>query len=105
MISKEKFIGYINKIKDLRELEHSINEIGFGYNLFELNTSVIETLLVDILTEAMSDKENGWIEYFLYELDGGVTYYDGVVKDNGINVSLRSPEDLYELLIKNKNKT
>ena len=63
-------------------------------------------MLVKVLEHVMRDEE-GWISYWLYELDLGTEYTDGCVSDNGEDVCLRTPSDLYKQLVKelvNKHK-
>lgn len=106
MLSKEKFIEYMNFIKKMNESENRIQEVlqkeitdfrgGFLYSNYEF-------MYVKLLKEIMDDK-NDWIEYFLYDLDFGAKWETGsVVEMDGTEMPLGTVENLYDLLIKYKN--
>ena len=102
MISKEKFIDYINKIKELSEIYGAINEAGRKLEMFEIHNWEHESLIIDILQEAFDDKENDWIGYFIYELEFGSKWGKGYITDNGVDVPLRDAGELYDILVKEK---
>lgn len=59
--------------------------------------------IVDALKVEMCD--SSWIDYYMYELDFGrkneqLKAYD----ENGVEMPLSTPEDLYDLLENNKSK-
>jgi hypothetical protein len=65
----------------------------------------ITNALFEVLADAMGDKDN-WIEYFLWELDFGAKNRSGKLKatdKDGNNIPLGTPEDLWELLNKERN--
>lgn len=48
------------------------------------------------------DKDE-WIEYFCFELNFGKKWEPGLIRDdNGLDIVLQTPEDLYDLLQHNK---
>lgn len=57
------------------------------------------TTVVDLLELATNDTENGWIAYWLYELNCGKDYKDGCVTKGGENIPLKSQLDLWNLLV------
>lgn len=99
MINKEKFISYINKIKELRDIYDAINEAGRKLEMFTIYDTEYESLIVDILQEVFDDKENDWIGYFIYELDFSDKWEKGCVINNGVDMSLRNAGELYDILI------
>ncbi len=101
-MSKELFIRVMEQIKLLHEEEEKFNtllheidpEFGGGY----IHNKTI-SLLSDIARELIGDKYD-YIGYFLWELDFGKGYYEGVITDEkGTPVALSTPEDLYNLIV------
>lgn len=63
-------------------------------------TKYAQAGLLDLL-EAVTDDENSWISYWLYDLAHGNKYKPGTIKVDGKNVKLKTPDDLYRMLVKN----
>lgn len=102
MINKKEFIKYIDKLKELREVEDAINLAGGKLEQFSLCfTGQYETIVIEILEDIFVDKENGWISYFVYELDFGVKWKENCITMNGKNVYMRNAEELYNVLMDN----
>lgn len=103
MISKENFIKYINELFEIykaeEELGRILSKLGSENTLF---CDKYHSLVLNILEDVFSDKDNEWILYALYELDWFRDYRDGAITDeNGRNVPLANAGDLYDLLIEN----
>ena len=106
MISKEKFVEIINRLKSYNELQNKINDL-FRDNIDNkemdfMNAGSIcighESVVVYLL-ERMFDTD--MISYFIYELDYGKKYKAGCVLDENMNeIDLSTPEKLYDYLIK-----
>ena len=106
MISKEKFVEIINRLKSYTELQNKINDL-FRDNIDNKEMDFInagsicighESVVVYLL-ERMFDTD--MISYFIYELDYGKKYKAGCVLDaNMTEIDLSSAEKLYEYLIK-----
>lgn len=60
--------------------------------------SALLTTIVNLLEIATDDVENGWISYWLWELNCGKDYKDGCVIKKNNNVPLKTIEDLWNLL-------
>jgi len=59
----------------------------------------LEDDLVMLLELAMND-EDGWISYWLYELDCGEKYKDGcILDDNDNSIPCKTIKELYELVM------
>jgi hypothetical protein len=111
MISKEQFCYYINEIKRHNEIADKVNYqlrkfdfCSFGYGDYE---DLLVSLLQDIFNDKPKDNYKHYesdISYFLYELDFGKKYKDGMITEKidgkEVNIKLATAEDLYELLIK-----
>lgn len=104
MITKENFIKYINRIKELREIEDEINLAGEKLGLF-ISFADHEQLTMDILTDVFDDFADGWISYFVYELSFGDNWSEGKIRDeNGEDIPLRNAGDLYDVLMDSVNE-
>ena len=106
MISKEKFVEIINRLKNYNELQNKINDL-FKDNIDNkemdfMNAGSIcighESVVVYLL-ERMFDTD--MISYFIYELDYGEKYKAGCVLDENMNeINLSTAEKLYDYLAK-----
>ena len=106
MISKDKFIEIINRLKSYNELQNKINDL-FKENIDNkemdfMNAGSIcidhESVVVYLL-ERMFDTD--MISYFIYELDCGEKYKKGCVLDENMNeIDLSTAEKMYDYLIK-----
>lgn len=112
MISKEKFVKYINFIKSLDDKEvkllKSLEEIfgrGNVGDLFIYND--IQPKIIEMLCDIMGIEYNidrhigDDIQYFCYELNYGEAKCakEAIVYEDGSKVDLSSAEKLYDYLI------
>lgn len=109
MISKEKFVTIINKMKlvddfvneindksrDLREtLDDSFLDFFEGNSLFVAHSDIVVQLLENMFND------NDMISYWIYELNYGRDYKDGYIQDcDGNNIDISTVEKLYDYLI------
>lgn len=104
-ISFEEFERIINKIKTLRELDESLANIAYKYSRdtkddFEIMLpSCLEDDVITLLEYIYDDRENGWISYWIYELEFGEKYREGTITLNGKDIRLKTARDLWEVLI------
>lgn len=106
IISKEKFVEIINRLKKYNELQNDINEL-FNESIDNkemdfMNAGSIcighESVVVYLL-ERMFDTD--MISYFIYELDYGKKYKAGCVLDENMNeIDLSTAEKMYDYLVK-----
>lgn len=67
---------------------------------FELTFPSLMDDVVDLLKIATNDRDD-WIGYWVYELNCGQKYKDGMVKEkDGRIVKLKTIEDLWNLIVK-----
>ena len=107
IISKDKFIEIINRLKSYDELQNKINDL-FKENIDNkemdfMNAGSIcighESVVVYLL-EKMFDTD--MISYFIYELEYWKKYKAGCVLDENMNeIDLSTAEKLYDYLIEN----
>ena len=105
MISKEKFVEIINRLKSYNELQKKINDL-FEDNIENtemdfMNAGSIcvghESVVVYLL-ENMLDTD--MISYFIYELEYGEKYEKGCVLDaNMTEIDLSTAEKMYDYLV------
>lgn len=106
IISKDKFIEIINRLKSYNELQGKINDL-FKDNIDNRERDFInagsicighESVVVYLL-ERMFDTD--MISYFIYELDYGKKYKAGCVLDENMNeIDLSTAEKMYDYLVK-----
>ncbi len=106
-MEKDKFIKYINNMasaigessKNSKLFSKIFN--GSSANYFIENKLIDD--MIEILTDVMGD-EDGWIEYFCYELDFGKENYRLKAYDKDDNeIPLANAKDLYNLLNDDKD--
>ena len=105
IISKDKFVEIINRLKNYNNLQDKINDL-FRDNIDNKEMDFInagsicighESVVVYLL-ERMFDTD--MISYFIYELDYGKKYKAGCVLDENMNeIDLSTPEKLYDYLV------
>ena len=106
MISKEKFLEIINRLKSYNELQNKINDL-FKENIDNkeedfMNAGSIcighESVVVYLLEKIF---DTDMISYFIYELDYGKKYKAGCVLDENMNeIDLSTAEKMYDYLVK-----
>jgi len=102
-MTKKDFIKAMTDLKllkdDLNNAHNALRKLDPDFGGLYLGR--VENLVLDILTTVMNDKKNGWIIYYIYELDCGKKYHKGcVISKNGKNIKLKTFTDLYNILIK-----
>lgn len=105
IISKDKFVEIINRLKNYNDLQDKINDL-FKENIDNkemdfMNAGSIcighESVVVYLL-ERMFDTD--MISYFIYELEYGKKYTEGCVLDENMNeIDLSTAEKLYDYLV------
>ena len=106
MITKERFVQIINRLKNYNKLQEQINSlfdecIDNKENDFCNAGSICighESVVVELLENMFN---TDMISYWIYELDYGREYKDGYVQDReGKNIDISTAEKLYDYLIK-----
>lgn len=106
MISKEEFIEIIDKLRKVNDFVDETNAkakelddaiISDFYNTMSLSISH-ENIVVRLLENMFNDKDT--LSWWLYEQNYGRSFKLGYLEDNGEKVDLRTPEKLYDYLIK-----
>ena len=105
MISKEKFVEIINRLKSYNELQNKINDL-FRDNIDNKEMDFVnagsicvghESVVVYLL-ENMFDTD--MISYWIYELNYGEEYEEGCVLDENMQVvDISTAEKLYDYLV------
>lgn len=107
-MTKEKFVGILNKLKAADRLEDNIAVLLDDYNkkygdIVDNYGLVLshQDLVIDLLAELLDDKFDD-IAYFCHELDFGDNYIPGCVTDqDGKEIDLSCPKSLYDYLVSN----
>ena len=99
MPNKKLFIESIEALKKQivydQKVCDTMSEIFDGFCIYD-NGAVINQL-IKVLAEIYGDKSE-WIEYYIYELDFGKQWKKDSVSQDGNNIPLKTPEDLYNLI-------
>ena len=100
MLSKEKFIEYIEKYRELADIEEKLNCVVKllcpDFNSFYLDKH--SSLILDMLKDLMHDTYD-YIDYYIYELDWGKSGTNCISEpDNNKTYSLTTYDQLYEYI-------
>lgn len=113
MISKEKFVEILNRLKNYNKLQNKIQYlfddlIDNRENDFTNAGSICighESIVVDLLEEMFNTDLISW---WIYELNYGIYYIKGCLQkeENGkvVNIDVSTPEKLYDYLIEEAKK-
>jgi hypothetical protein len=106
IISKDKFVEIINRLKNYNNLQDKINDL-FKENIDNkemdfMNAGSIcighETIVVKLLENIFNDKDT--ISWWIYECNYGRDFSLGDLEVDGIEIDLSTAEKLYDYLIK-----
>ena len=96
MISREKFIESINRLREYQKREYNLYHNGL--DISEVTDGLVGGYL-DLLEEAAQDKGE-WISYWCFDLDFGKDWTpDTCTDENGNPISLKTVDDLYKRLV------
>lgn len=110
MISKKVFCDTLTRMEFLDNVEQKVNAV-FEENKIDFNGFsyyAYEDLVFNILTEVMEDKSDGWISYWIFDLNYG-TEYDKengcrAYNDDGSIIPLRTAGELYDFILTELDK-
>jgi hypothetical protein len=105
MISKKLFCDTLARMEVLQRTEDQVNlvfeENAINDNVFSYGDAFV--LILELLTETMYDKDNGWIYFFAIDLNYGKEYKleNGIrAIDNKNNIiPMYNSEQLYQYLV------
>jgi hypothetical protein len=109
-ISKSAFVKIMNSLRDYwDELDKDMERFGVVYednHLTRVFDGILDALCDDLEPEFNeSDRYDPWCYYFAFELDWGRRdMAKNCVKIDGVEYSLQTPEQLYDLLMKERDK-
>ena len=101
-MTKNVFIETINFMKTRHDNEIVINNYlstEFGDAIF-YPYSNYEAQMIKVLEDIFSDTGE-WISYYIYELDFGRQWKTGCITEDGKDIPLSTPEELYDMLSDN----
>lgn len=111
MISKEKFVDIMNRLKNFDDMQNEIREVSRKYlepiesDYFNTVNACIghETVVVDLLRDMFHDDVDmlGW---YIWEKDYGRDFKYGDLVDNGKKIDLSTYEKLYDYLTNENQK-
>lgn len=110
VITKEMFVKIINSIKKQHELDNNCN-VAFGTILPNdyvtgYDYELISNELMSLIKNAFNDNhKDSWIDYFIYDLEFGCKYKEGMITHkDGRFIDLSTSEKLYDFLFENSEE-
>ena len=110
MISKNKFCEILDYLQEIEKFEDSLRQVfknsrrttDFMDAAMFTDCRMIDYLLF-LLEDEFNDIEDGWISYWIYDLNFGKDWYFGcAIDENEKEIKLKTKEDLYNFLMENK---
>lgn len=108
IVSKQEFVEIINQLKEVddfvketnnksRKLKDAITSDFFNASILSISH---ETSVIQLLEKMFNDID--MISYWIYELDYGRKYKDGMITENdGTIIDISTAEKLYDFLVEN----
>lgn len=105
-MSKESFCQVMDNYRSMFDFTDEMNDLFRKYKSDgEVFPPMCTRTVVDLLEYIFNDV-NEWIQYWTLELEFGERYEDGDVQDkDGNNISLKTSENLYDLLVRNMKES
>lgn len=104
-LSKQEFTEYILAIKKLDEGIDKINTVMDEVCQESIYyPPTLKEELLKLLTNLFHDKKTEWIYYYTCELNYGLDWTEKSVLEDGVPIPLKTPEDLYNLLVGNMKR-
>ena len=100
-MNKELFEEYINSAIEFDEFIDKLCSLGIDVTECDTVMNFLGNY-IRILEDTCGDSINGWISYWLYELDKGKDWKPGcVIDENDNDIKLETIDDLYDVLVEN----
>jgi len=107
MISKNKFEGIINALKEAHELQDKVDELMRNAkdnieNDFMNAASLMinhEGIVIELLSDMFDDKAE-WIAWWIYDTNFGQSMTEIYDNDNNVIADLKTAGELYDFLTK-----
>ena len=102
-ITQDKFVKHMDAIVTAMRFQEDVIALTSAYNKAsrdecEIMFPMLLDNVVDLLSLATNDKD-GWISYWLFDLDCGKDYHDGSITEaDGSIIKLATVHDLWNLL-------
>ena len=106
IMSKESFCKVMDDYKSMWNFTDDLNDLFRKYKSDgEVYPPMCTETVIDLLEFIFNDVDE-WIQYWTLELEFGERYEDGDVQDkDGNNISLKTSENLYDLLVRNMKES
>lgn len=101
MLSKEKFISYLNELKYLQDVEEEVRGAlkKLAFDLVEFSLDNHDTLILKLIEDSMNDV-NRYISTYIYETDWGKYPLDNTKFDYSDDfASVKNFEELYDFVV------
>lgn len=98
----EHFDKCVNEIQNLYAKQEMLSDILSDGDYIDFGNEVCDLLLQTL--EIYFEDESEWISYYIYELNFGKKYKDGMITIDDTIVRLSNTKELYNLLMENKER-
>lgn len=96
IITEDIFIETIEALEEQRRIDQKCHE-AFTVILPNDYVSGYDNSILFKQLIKLIDKDD-WVDYFVWELDFGKNYEEGMIKIHGENFELRTAKDLFKLI-------
>lgn len=105
LMSLDEFKDTMERIQGMDALLNDVDEVFRKHGSYiEVDGLPGQDLCIELLGKIFHDV-NGWIPYWIYDLEYGNEYRNGwVTEADGTTIPLKTSEDLYRLLVRNLNE-
>lgn len=99
MITYQEFERYINDIKEYNDLISELNDVCIKHNR-NFECLFADSLLCDVISllEQLTNDKSQWISYWIFELNFGTSYQQGMVLQDKQDVPLKTIKDLWNII-------
>lgn len=111
-IPKEKFFEILDYLQESENFENNLRKLLYSTrkNVEFIDAATFtDCSLIDyviyLLEDSFKDHENGWISYWIYDLNFGQRWHPHMIMQGEKDIKLQTKEDLYTLLRENFQKT
>ena len=102
MITRDDFKKAIGAVRNDIDFMDRMSDTSDG-SIFLFDRMLCVDQTVNLLEKIMDDKAE-WIEYWIYELEFGKKWEPFMITEDGRDVRLETEDDLYDLLISDKER-
>ena len=102
MIDRKTFHKWMDRLVEAGEIVDTISECDYFSDKLVESLCRVFDLPIDLVSDLMGDTD-GWISFWLFELERGKKFDEGSIVDrDGKPVSVKTIDDLYDRIMEEK---